>query len=541
MPGKSSPRKLQSSINQTHEDPVLREIISRITSCDGTSADIQRIKIAVCRQYGISAVPKNSAILAAAADEAEREAIRGLLQVKPTRTISGVAPVAVMTSPYPCPHGRCLPCPGGPLHRFGSPQSYTGEEPAAMRGRQHCYDPYRQVEARLTQFSELGHPVDKVEVIVMGGTITARDPAYQAWFLRGCIRAMNEYSGVPETDGLTFEELARQNERSDVRCIAITYETRPDWCSREHIDTMLSSGVTKVELGAQHLEDTILTRNRRGHSVADTAHANCLLRDAGLKVGFHVMPNLPGAGLADDELMFSRLFGDERFRPDFLKIYPTLVTPDSEIEQLWQQGVWESYREDVLIDLLARAKAEFPPYVRLQRIQRDIPAKLITAGSRHSNFRQLVKARMDDLGLSCRCIRCREVGRSSMVQNAAVSVVTYDCCGGTEHFIQSAAGDVLIGFARLRFPKDPWRPEIQNAALLRELHVYGSLVRIGGAAREHEWQHRHHGAGLLGRAETIAAEAGYDELAVMSGIGVRPYYRRHGYSRRGPYMVKRVS
>lgn len=541
MPEKSHPRRLQSSINPAHGDAVLKEIISQITSCKSGNVDIQHIKIAVCKRYSLPAIPKNSAILAAAADETERETLRHILMVKPTRTISGVAPVAVMTSPYPCPHGRCLPCPGGPLHRFGSPQSYTGEEPAAMRGRQHCYDPYRQVMARLTQFLELGHPVDKVELIVMGGTITARDPVYQAWFLRGCIRAMNEFFPVPEYGGQSFDKLAHQNERSDVRCIAITFETRPDWCNRDHIDRMLSLGVTKVELGAQHLVDAILEHNRRGHSVAATAEANRLLRDAGLKVGFHVMPNLPGAHPADDELMFSRLFTDEHYRPDFLKIYPTLVTPDSEIERLWQQGGWEPYREDILIDLLARAKAEFPPYVRLQRIQRDIPAKLITAGSRHSNFRQLVKTRMDELGLSCRCIRCREVGRSPSAGDADISVLSYECCGGTEHFIQNSAGEALVGFARLRFPKDPWRQEIRDAALLRELHVYGSLVGIGKQAAGQEWQHRQHGIGLLHRAETIAAEAGYTELAVMSGIGVRPYYRRHGYSRRGPYMVKRVS
>jgi elongator complex protein 3 len=520
---------------------ILREIISRLSSDGSDPGEIQRIKIAVARKYGLACIPKNSAILAAATDD-EREQLRRRLLVKPTRTLSGVAPVAVMTSPSPCPHGKCLPCPGGPDHPFRSPQSYTGEEPAALRARQHFYDPFLQVQARLRQFEELGHHVGKVELIVMGGTMTARDPDYQTWFMRSCLRAMNEYRHpAGGGDALTFEELAVENEGSDIRCIAATFETRPDWSRQEHIDRMLDLGVTKVELGVQHIDDRILEYNRRGHGVAETAEANRLLRDAGLKVGFHVMPNLPGADLKDDRRMFETLFTDPRFKPDFIKLYPTLVTPGSEIEGLWKRGEYNPYDEDDLISLIAYAKSLLPEYVRLQRIQRDIPAKLIEAGSTHSNFRQLAQERLSELGGQCRCIRCREAGRRAAGAEPAVSVLSYDCCGGTEHFIQASAGDALIGFARLRFPGAPWRTELDGAALLRELHVYGAIVPVGGsAADETEWQHRRFGNQLLRLAETIAGEHGYSDLAVMSGIGVRPYYRRHGYERAGPYMKKRV-
>ncbi|MDT8357253.1 MAG: tRNA uridine(34) 5-carboxymethylaminomethyl modification radical SAM/GNAT enzyme Elp3, partial [Methanomicrobiaceae archaeon] len=370
------------------ESLFFREIISRLFREASSSGDVQRIKRRMSREWGRDAVPRNSEILAAASAH-ERSALRPLLLVKPTRTLSGVAPVAVMTSPHPCPHGKCLPCPGGPDHPFRSPQSYTGEEPAALRGRQHAFDPGLQVQARLRQFAELGHHTDKVELIVMGGTMTARDPAYQEWFMRGCIRAMNEFGakGSNEEPGdCTFEELARAHESAPVRCVAVTFETRPDHCGQVEIERMLGFGVTKVELGVQHLDERILEVNRRGHGVAATVEANGLLRDAGLKVGFHVMPNLPGATLDDDRAMFVRLFSDPLLRPDFLKIYPTLVTPGSEIEALYRRGEYAPYAEEELIELVAYAKSLLPEYVRLQRVQRDIPARLIVAGSRHSNF-----------------------------------------------------------------------------------------------------------------------------------------------------------
>lgn len=519
------------------EYTAYREIISRLSSSD-TPDDIQRIKLSVCRMYRLPAFPKNSAILAYA-EPHEREYLRRILMVKPTRTLSGVAPIAVMTSPHPCPHGICLPCPGGPNHPFKSPQSYTGEEPAALRGREHGYDPYEQVHARLSQFRLLGHHVDKAELIVMGGTITARDPEYQDYVVTSCLRAMNDFPDT-SSDECSYEEAAETNESSDVRCVAITFETRPDWCRREHIMKMLSLGVTKVEVGVQHLFDEILDYNRRGHSAADSIEANRLLRDAGLKVGFHVMPNLPGSDIIKDQEMFRRLYSDPNFCPDFLKIYPTLVTPGSEIEMLYNRGDYRPYDEEDLIALVAYGKEHLPEYTRLQRIQRDIPAKLIVAGSRHGNFRQLAEKFLHSQGKRCRCIRCREIGRSPNPGESEIRTISYDCCGGREFFIQEEAGDSLIGFVRLRFPGMVFRSELEGAALIRELHVYGSIVPISGDPTGDERQHRSSGRLLLQEAEETAAKAGYIRLAVMSGIGVRPYYRKQGYLREGPYMVKRL-
>jgi elongator complex protein 3 len=521
------------------EFTICREIISRLSSHPQSPSLLEHLKIEVCRAHHSPVIPKNSAILAAA-EPGERERLRGLLLLKPTRTLSGVAPVAVMTSPAPCPHGKCLPCPGGPDHPFGTPQSYTGEEPAALRAREHGYDPYLQVRARLDQFQALGHHVDKAELIIMGGTMTARPPSYQRWFVAECLRAMNEFGGHLSTAN-SFEAFAMENEAARVRCVAMTFETRPDYCRKEHVGEMLSLGVTKIELGVQHVDDRILELNRRGCRVEDAVEANRLLRDSGFKVGFHVMPNLPGSTIADDEGMFRTLFSDERFQPDFLKIYPTLVTPGSGIEELYLKGGYRPYPEPDLVDLIARAKAMIPPYVRLQRVQRDIPAKLIIAGSIHGNLRQMAKVRLGDIGGSCRCIRCREAGRSSPEGAASIETYVYRCCGGTEHFISAVAGDSLIGYARLRFPGIAETPELENASLLRELHVYGSMVPIGEHAGSLEWQHRSYGGLLLERAEELSRSEGFRRIAVLSGIGVRPYYRQRGYERRGPYMVKELT
>ncbi len=518
------------------EHTIYRELISLIFS--DPNPDIQRIKLAVCRKYSLDVMPKNSAILAAAQPE-EYETLRRVLMVKPTRTLSGVAPVAVMTSPCACPHGKCLPCPGGPDHIFKSPQSYTGEEPAALRARQNEYDPYRQVTARLGQFKLLGHHVDKAELIVMGGTMTARDAEYQEWFVSECLRAMNEFSGKKSTAG-SVEELMLENEKADVRCIATTFETRPDWCRKEHINKMLELGVTKVELGFQHTDDELLRLNKRGHTVADSVLANTLLRDAGIKVGFHVMPNLYGSTIPRDREMFDTLFTDPRFCPDFLKIYPTLVTPGAELEELWQKGEYQTYDEEELVDLLAYAKSRLPPYVRLQRIQRDIPAKLIVSGSIHGHIRQMAAERLKGQGGSCQCIRCREIGRRPSSAMDEEKTLVYPCCGGTEHFLSTTAGESLIGFVRLRFPGTVFRPELDGAALVRELHVYGEIVPLGKHGSGEKRQHRSYGQQLLLRAEETARDAGYSSVAVMSGIGVRPYYHRQGYQRIGPYMIKNL-
>jgi len=336
-----------------------------------------------------------------------------------------------------------------------------------------------------------------------------------------------------------------KRERRGQEC-GITIETRPDWTKKEHIDTILELGATKVEIGVQSTYDFILARMRRGHTVAASADANMRLRDSGLKVGFHMMPGLPGSTVASDLAMFKRLFEDERFMPDYLKIYPTLVTEGTQLHRVWERGHYKPLEVPEAVELLANIKALLPKWVRLQRIQRDIPAYQVLAGIRKSNIRQLAKQRLLEMEGKCRCIRCREVGHQELSgirpQSIEPMIDKYRACGGMEYFIsfEDAANDVLIGFLRLRFPAAPHRTELEGAALVRELHVYGSMVAPGEDAGELQWQHRGYGEELLSRAEETAQDAGYKKIAVTSGIGVRDYYRKFGYELEGPYMMKRL-
>jgi elongator complex protein 3 len=528
-----------------------RELVEMVLSGDVTTQDqLNKAKKEVSIAHGLAKLPRNSDILAAAGDD-ERDAVIALLQKRPMRTMSGVAVVAVMTSPEKCPHGKCVPCPGGVDSVFNSPQSYTGAEPAALRAIQEDYDPYRQVTVRLQQLRQIGHELDKCELIIMGGTMTARSLDYQEWFVRRCLEAMNDFGAGPHTTHgpcpvRYIEDAQAINETAAVRNVAMTFETRPDWCKAVHVDRMLWLGGTKVELGVQSTYDFILDRIERGHTVADSVEANRVLRDSGFKVGFHMMPGLPGSDFGRDLRMFLDLFEDGRFCPDYLKIYPTLVTQGTKLYDLWQRGEYRPYASEEAAQLIAEIKASLPPWVRLQRIQRDIPVKHIVDGVLKSNVRQVSAAILKASQKKCRCIRCREIGHK-MLQGAtpdpgaiSLSVEQMKVCSGAEHFISfdDRSIDALVGFLRLRFPDRPHRPELQDAAVVRELHVYGKMVPLG--ERGEAWQHRGYGRELLRRAEETAAAAGYRKIAVISGVGAREYYRKLGYGRDGPYMSKRL-
>ena len=516
---------------------------------------LNKVKKDVSKRYHLASLPRNGDIIVQGTPE-EQAVIKEFLRRKPVRTISGVAVIAVMTSPAPCPHGVCLPCPGGPNSSFKSPQSYMGREPAAMRAIQHEFDPYSQVQSRLSQLKEIGHDIEKVELVVMGGTFSARSLDYQEWFSKRCLEAMNDFTGTEWRDrawkiGKSFpyiplEEVQKANETADIRNVGITFETRPDWAKEEHVDEFLRLGGTKVELGVQSVYDFVLSRMQRGHGVAEIVRANQVLRDSAFKVGFHMMPHLPGADSELDLRGFKKLFEDPRFRPDYLKIYPTLVTEGTPLYRMWEAGEYQALSDEEAAELVAEIKAVLPKWVRLQRIQRDIPAHQIFAGVRKSNLRQLAEEKLREKGGKCRCIRCREVGHNSLKgkrineKDIELTTETYEACKGKEHFIafEDLSADVLIGFTRLRFPAAPHREELQDSALIRELHVYGSMVPVGKGAKQKEWQHRGYGKELIERAEEIASESGYGKLAIISGIGAREYYRKLGYTLEGGYMSK---
>ncbi len=506
----------------------LRRIVELILAGEiKDEASLEASKKRVSSDLRLASLPSNADILGQAAST-ERLALKMLVR-KPTRTLSGVAVIAAMTSPARCPHGTCVPCPGGIL--CVSPQSYTGREPAALRAEQHGYDPYDQVTARLAQLDEIGHPLDKSELIIMGGTMTSRPLGYQHWFVKRCLQAMNEYPGAPapRASWQSFAALKRANETASVRNIGTTFETRPDWCGPKEIKEILSLGATKVELGVQSLNDDLLQNMSRGHTVEDTVKANCNIREAGLKVGFHMMPGLPGSSPEVDLKVFQDLFSDSRFRPDYLKIYPTLVVEGTELYRQYLRGEYEPLGDDDAAELVSRIKEILPGYVRLQRVQRDIPSPLIVAGVKKSNLRQLARQRLEARGGRCRCIRCREAGLRKIVSaELALRHESYEACGGMEHFISfEAEDDTLVGFLRLR---------LGARARVRELHVYGPMVPIG--TRTDGWQHRGYGARLVEEAETLALEAGYSALEITSGIGARGYYRRLGYDLCEPYMAK---
>ena len=518
--------------------------------------DVERAKLEVCSEHSAPKVPKNAEILEYA-PAAQRDALETVLKRKPVRTASGVSPVAIMTSPEGCPHGKCLYCPGGPDSAFSSSQSYTGEEPAAARGVQNDYDPYGQVQLRLEQLRQIGHPVDKVELILMGGTMTARSHDYQEWFVKRALEAMNDYDveKTPEpAEGVSFaqdpdeyewaylEDVIAENETADVRNIGTTFETKPDWCDPEQIDRMLALGGTKVEVGVQTTYERINREMHRGHGVQASLDANRRLRDAAFKVGFHLMPGQPGMSMEMCLEDGRRLFESPNWRPDYLKIYPTLVVRGTATYDWWHRGEYEPLTNEEAAELVADLKAMIPRYTRLQRVQRDIPADFIDAGVWKSNLRQLARQRMAERGLECSCIRCREVGMNEGTpEEVTLDVLTYEACGGTEHFIsyEDFDQDLLVGFCRLRFPHDPVRTELENAALVRELHVYGSEVGVGATGDEDQHQHQGYGRGLMNHAESMAREAGFDKLSVIAGIGARAYYREKlGYHQDGPYVSK---
>lgn len=506
--------------------------------------DLQRLKRKLCRRYKLSRFPSDVEILAYATDE-EKQKVSTLLQKKPTRTLSGVVIVAVMAEPMECP-GQCIYCP---TNIPTAPKAYVGEEPATLRARQNQYDPFLQVSSRLEQLQAMGHSTDKVELIVMGGTFLAASDEYQQEFIK---RSLDAMTGINASD---LPEAIRLAETSDVRPVGITIETRPDYSKREHVDTMLALGATRVELGVQTVYDDIYEKVCRGHKVSDVISATQIVKDAGLKVCYHIMPGLPGSTPERDRKVFRDLFSREEFKPDMLKIYPCLVLRGSELFDMWRKGEYVPYTTEEVIDLLVEIMPSLPRWVRIQRMQRDIPKRLIVAGPDAGNLTQLVFQRAEAKGYKLQTIRYREVGyqqRSNAlphfeppdIEKLKLQVDEYPASSGTELFVAYENQDFasLVGYLRLRIPNDgAHRPEIKfhDAALLRELHVYGRSLSIGKTG-EDAWQHRGVGTSLLETAEEIAKEKGRKQIVCTSGIGARPYYQRYGYQHDGPYMTKHL-
>jgi len=457
---------------------------------------------------------------------------------KLTRTISGVTPVAVMTRPMKCP-GQCIYCPT----YTATPQSYTPESPAVLRGKSCDYDARKQVELRLKILAEMGHPIDKVELIIMGGTFLAYPLDYQHRFIKDCYDALNGITSA------TLEEAQRLNETSRHRCVGLCLETRPDWCRQEEIDRMLDWGTTRVELGVQTLDDDIYELVRRGHRVADVVRATRRLKEHGLKVHYHWMPGLPGATPERDLELSARLFRDARFRPDGLKLYPTMVVAGTELEDWYRKGRYQPYDNETMSNLIIDIKSIVPRYVRISRVLRDIPAKFIVAGLKDS-LRDVVKQKMRQQGSQCQCIRCREYGHRFRdgweIGQPRLIRMDYLASGGREVFLSfEDEGETLFALLRLRIQGKSvarlGQKTGRRLALIRELHVYGPEVSLG-QRKPAAAQHKGLGRALLSEAETIAGqEFGVPLIAVLSGVGAREYYRSEsGYHLQAGYMVKNI-
>ncbi|KAL7887994.1 hypothetical protein AOLI_G00029680 [Acnodon oligacanthus] len=529
---------------------TIADVIKQLVEAheQGKDINLNKVKTQTSAKYGLSAQPRLVDIIAAVPPQ-YRRALVPKLKAKPIRTASGIAVVAVMCKPHRCPHisftgNICVYCPGGPDSDFEySTQSYTGYEPTSMRAIRARYDPYLQTRHRVEQLKQLGHSVDKVEFIVMGGTFMALPEDYRDYFIRNLHDALSGHTSN------NVAEAVRYSERSNTKCVGITIETRPDYCLKRHLSDMLAYGCTRLEIGVQSVYEDVARDTNRGHTVRAVCESFHLAKDAGFKVVAHMMPDLPNVGIERDIEQFIEFFENPAFRPDGLKLYPTLVIRGTGLYELWKTGRYKSYSPSTLVDLVARILALVPPWTRVYRVQRDIPMPLVSSGVEHGNLRELALARMKDMGTECRDVRTREVGIQEIhhkVRPYQVELIRRDYVanGGWETFLsyEDPEQDILIGLLRLRrCSAQSFRPELKGGvSIVRELHVYGSVVPVSSRDPS-KFQHQGFGMMLMEEAERIARdEHGSSKLAVISGVGTRNYYRKMAYELEGPYMVKRL-
>jgi elongator complex protein 3 len=501
---------------------------------------VEKRKKQLCSELGFGGMPKNSDILEYV--EEDEEKAQEVLKTKPMRTISGIANIAIMARPAPC-GGGCIYCPKGK----DAPQSYTGKEPATRRAIRNEYDPYDQVHDRLGQYEKNGHSIDKSKLIVMGGTFPFQDPEYQKEFLKEAFNGFNTYRGENEkVDSL--EEAKKINETAEIRNVGVTFETRPDICETEHIDRIIEMGGTRTEMGVQTVFDETHEITNRGHGMDKVIESTKRLKNAGFKVAYHLMLGLPGEGYEEDIEKFKKTFSDSDLQPDEIKIYPCEVIQGTELYRRYEEGDFEPITDEEAKERLKKAQKDIiPPHVRVKRVMRDIPSTEVDAGPQLTNMRQMALQELREGGERCRCIRCREVGHVKRThglepreENIELVERDYEASGGHEYFqsFEDTEADIILGFTRLRAPSESFRDEIDDDALIvRQLKVLGSATDIGA---EGEVQHHGYGKELMENAEEKARELGRNKVVVISAVGTREYYRKLGYEKEGPYMVKNL-
>ena len=545
-----------------------KEIIDKKTN---TIEEILKLRDGLARKLKPKELPSLITIFAKA-DKEQKLYLKKILKTKPNRTLSGVSPVAVMTMPSNCPpQAKCIFCPGGINSQFGNtPKSYTGNETASMRARRNLYDPYLQVFNRLEHYVLLNQDISKCEVIVMGGTFTAFAKQYQDEFVKYIFKAMNDFSELFfKNDEFDYEKFSKffeldkefkdlertkeiiektlkikgkcelkkeqsRNEKSNCRIIGLTLETRPDCINLDIGNFMLELGATRVELGIQSMDDKTLEFVKRGHGTKESINAIKLLRDLGFKLNLHYMIFYNTKKEIED---MKKLFSDENYRPDMLKIYPCMIFPGTEMHELFKQGKYKEVTTKEAAEIISEFKRSVERYCRIMRVQRDIPPKFSEGGVDRSNLRQYVDELCRKKGIKCKCIRCREIGRNDKIIDDNIYVDEFNANDGKEFFI-SIGKEPLIGFIRLRFPSQSLRKEItKNSAIIRELHVYSSALKVG--SKGEGYQHKGYGKILMDKAEEICRKNGKKKLIVISGIGVKDYYiSKLGYEKDGVYVSK---
>lgn len=480
--------------------------------------------------------------------------IQPQIKHKPVRTLSGVAPMAVMMKPFLCP-GQCIYCP----LEIGMPKSYLSDEPAAQRAKRLDFDPYKQVEMRLKQFKITGHVTDKVEVIVIGGTFSAYERDYKEWFITQIYRALNDFGnfdlthspsprlGEGNRERSTVDEI-KKNETAKCRVVALSVETRPDWVTEDEVRLIRSLGVTKVQLGVQAVDDKVAKITKRGHGIKEVREATRLLRNAGMKICYHIMPNLPGSNPKKDIAMNKKIYSDVGLRPDYVKIYPCMVIPQTALFRMWRAGKFMPYDDETLKLVLKEISADTPEYVRIDRLVRDISKQWVASGSIVSNMRQIVEKELVEEGRPCHCVRCREIrGGIFNFKFSIFKKKRYRTLGGEEIFLSYENEGKLLALLRLRLPDREEKmlfKELKGAAIIREVHSYGlveGLIKESKSQKIKESkniQHRGLGKRLMEEAERMAIKKGYKKIAVISAIGTREYYKKIGYAQEGLYMVK---
>ncbi len=491
--------------------------------------DLNSLKLEVCRILKTPEMPTDPDIYKFLPKKFQKK-YKEVFSIKKTKSLSGIVAVAIMPKPYPCPFS-CIYCPNSLVGK-DTPKSYTGGEPATMRALNSNFSAKKQISSRLKQIKETGHSIDKIELIIMGGTFLSLPLQYRNRFM------LSSYSAIAGKNLSSLKSAKKELIKSKIKLTALTFETRPDVCSNKDISWMLNHGATRIELGVQIPDNSLYSFINRGHTREDVIDATQRLKDSGFKITYHMMLGLQSP--SKDKKSFKELFDNPDFKPDALKIYPTLVLPNTKLFQLWKTGKYKPLSLNKATSLLTDIKENIPYYVRIMRIQRDIPSTVVSAGPNKTNLRQIVKKHMSKQGKKCKCIRCREISRTnSHPKNPKLFIEKYKASRGTEFFISYESKDrtSLLGLVRLRFPYSPFRKELKDAAIIRELRVFGKSTPLGKKEKE-SYQHKGIGKLLMQKAEEIAQKK-YSKLSVISGWGVINYYKKLGYKIDGAYVSKK--